>query len=107
MKAIVRKSVVIDYAPRSHFEAFDKRRQRWACMVCHRRAGKTVASINDAIKRAFVENKPDALRFRGPVPPAGKRCRMDVPEEILRAATGRRSCRDLLPREVLRLAVRP
>ena len=26
--------------------------QRWACMVCHRRAGKTVAAVNDLIRGA-------------------------------------------------------
>lgn len=29
-------------------------------MVCHRRAGKTVACVNDLIRRALVENKPNA-----------------------------------------------
>lgn len=28
-------------------------------MVCHRRAGKTVACVNDIIRRALIENKPN------------------------------------------------
>jgi phage terminase large subunit len=32
---------------------YHQRTQRWACMVAHRRAGKTVACINDLIKRAI------------------------------------------------------
>lgn len=32
---------------------------RWACIVAHRRAGKTVACINDLIRRAITEGKKD------------------------------------------------
>ena len=49
--------VVIPYAPRSQFSEFHRRQQRWAVIVAHRRAGKTVACINDAVKRAIVEKK--------------------------------------------------
>lgn len=49
----------IDYAPRPHFVAFHERKQRWACLVCHRRAGKTVATINDIVRRLVQESKPD------------------------------------------------
>lgn len=53
------REVVIPYAPRPAFRPFHERRQRWACIVAHRRAGKTVACINDLIKRALVEGKRD------------------------------------------------
>lgn len=49
--------VVIPYAPRVQFNEFHRRQQRWAVIVAHRRAGKTVACINDAVKRAVVEKK--------------------------------------------------
>ena len=49
---------VIDYAPREAFRAFHRRTKRWAAIVAHRRAGKTVACINDLIRRAIEENKP-------------------------------------------------
>src|SRR6266699_4381692 len=39
--------LVIDYAPRTQFTAFHRRWQRFACIVTHRRAGKTVACIHD------------------------------------------------------------
>lgn len=52
-------TIVLDYAPRPHFLPFHRRLQRWAVLVCHRRAGKTVATINDLIKRAIDEGKPD------------------------------------------------
>jgi len=52
-----------EYKVRDAFKDFHKRKQRWAVLVCHRRAGKTVASINDLIKRAIKENKPDGRYF--------------------------------------------
>ena len=45
--------VTIPYAPRDHFRAFHGRRQRFACIVAHRRAGKTVACINELIRGAL------------------------------------------------------
>lgn len=47
--------VEIPYAPRDCFLPFHNRTQRWAIIVAHRRAGKTVACINDLIKRAITE----------------------------------------------------
>ena len=41
------------YKRRSQFREFHKRKQRWAILVCHRRAGKTVATLNDLIMRAL------------------------------------------------------
>lgn len=56
---VERRRIELDYAPRSLFLPFHNRKERWACLVAHRRAGKTVATINDKIKRAIVEGKPD------------------------------------------------
>ena len=52
--------VGIPYAPRRAFLPFHARKQRWACLVAHRRAGKTVSAINDTIKAAVtsVEKNP-------------------------------------------------
>jgi phage terminase large subunit len=36
-----------DYEPREQFRDFHQRTERFACIVTHRRAGKTVACIND------------------------------------------------------------
>lgn len=52
-----RREVVIPYEPRNEFLAFHERRERWACIVAHRRAGKTVACINDLIRGAFQDGK--------------------------------------------------
>jgi len=49
-----------DYKARDAFLDFHYRKERWAVLVCHRRAGKTVATICDTIRRAISENKPDA-----------------------------------------------
>jgi hypothetical protein len=48
------------YKARDAFKLFHRRKERWAVLVAHRRAGKTVATICDIIRRAIVENKPDA-----------------------------------------------
>jgi phage terminase large subunit len=56
---IRRQRVELEYRPRRQFKPFHDRTQRWACLVAHRRAGKTVATINDKIKRAIGDAKPD------------------------------------------------
>ena len=48
------------YEPRRQFEEFHTRDQRWACLVAHRRAGKTVACINEVIARATYTSKVNA-----------------------------------------------
>ena len=51
--------VEMDYCPRPIFEDFHDRTERWAVIVAHRRAGKTVLCINDLIYRALIEDKPE------------------------------------------------
>jgi len=46
--------VRIGYKPRRQFVGFHERKHRWACLVAHRRAGKTVACINDLIRSALT-----------------------------------------------------
>lgn len=50
----------VDYTPRSAFLPFHERRQRWAVIVAHRRAGKTVASCMDLLTAALSTRKQDA-----------------------------------------------
>lgn len=52
--------IELEYAPRSVFEDFHDREQRWAVIVAHRRCGKTVSCINDLIYRALTEDKEEA-----------------------------------------------
>ena len=54
--------VIIPYKPRDIFLPFHKRTQRWSAEVDHRRAGKTVARINDLIHRAQL-NKLERPRY--------------------------------------------
>lgn len=51
-------SVQIDYAPRSYFVPYHDRHQRFACIVAHRRAGKTTACLHDSQRRALLLNRP-------------------------------------------------
>jgi len=48
------------YKPRDVFLDFHDRQQRWAVIIAHRRAGKTVSCINDALWRAITEGKENA-----------------------------------------------
>jgi len=50
----------VQYVPRSHFVDFHAREERWALLVCHRRAGKTVAAVNELIGRALHTQKEHA-----------------------------------------------
>jgi len=55
------RHIEIDYTPRRAFMPFHNRTQRWACLVAHRRAGKTVAAINDMIRAALMSRSPNPL----------------------------------------------
>jgi phage terminase large subunit len=52
----------LGYKPREAFVAFHKRPHRFACIVAHRRAGKTVAAVCDLIE-AGLECKNPEPRF--------------------------------------------
>jgi hypothetical protein len=47
------------YAPRQPFIDFHNRFERWAVLVCHRRAGKTVACVAELVLSALFCTKPD------------------------------------------------
>lgn len=51
--------VNIPYEPRDEFMPLHLRKQRWAVIVAHRRAGKTVACLNDLQKHALLSSKPN------------------------------------------------
>jgi phage terminase large subunit len=51
------RRLVLDYEPRKQFAAFHNRRERFACIVSHRRAGKTVACIHDLQLAATASSK--------------------------------------------------
>ncbi len=46
-----------DYRPRPYFQGYHARDKRWACIVAHRRAGKTVATVFDLLTCALATSK--------------------------------------------------
>ena len=56
------RRIAIDYAPRAQFRQFHARAERFACIVAHRRAGKTVACVHD-LQRGALSSKLDRPRF--------------------------------------------
>jgi phage terminase large subunit len=59
---LTRSMIVLPYGPRRAFVPYHMRSQRWTAMAAHRRAGKTVACINDLVARAL------SCRRKGPPP---------------------------------------
>jgi phage terminase large subunit len=57
--ATTRKRIDLGYHARPQFAAFHARKQRWACIVAHRRAGKSVACVMDLIDAALRCKLPD------------------------------------------------
>lgn len=51
--------IELSYTPRPYFGAFHARDKRWSILVAHRRAGKTVAAVNDLIEKASYNTKPN------------------------------------------------
>jgi len=49
----VTEKVSLGYSARKQFEPFHRRKQRFSCIVAHRRAGKTVACIADLVDAAL------------------------------------------------------
>jgi phage terminase large subunit len=49
-----------EYAPRNFFLPYHGRNKRWTCIVAHRRAGKTVATVFDLLTCALGTKKKDA-----------------------------------------------
>jgi hypothetical protein len=54
------RDIHFNYEAREQFAPLHKRTERWAVMVCHRRAGKTVASVNELVLRALLTPKKNA-----------------------------------------------
>lgn len=74
MENIAENAIRIAYKPRKAFRGFHARSTRFACMVCHRRAGKTVASINEVIARAiYCKKKRPRYAYIAPLLKQGKK----------------------------------
>ena len=57
----MKQRVLLPYTPRKAFLPFHERTKRWGCLVAHRRAGKTVAAVNDLIRAAFMYQGSNGL----------------------------------------------
>lgn len=51
--------IIIPYSPRRHFLPFHDAGKRWRIIVAHRRAGKTVACVNELIRAALTCPHPE------------------------------------------------
>ena len=79
------RTVSIDYKARPQFAAFHARLERFACIVAHRRAGKTVACVHDLQRGALQSHK---LRPRFAYLSPFLRQSKQVAWDYLRAAMG-------------------
>ena len=70
------KVIEIEYKPRQEFSSYHNRKQRFAITVAHRRAGKTVAEVNEGGKRALLVQRkfpPPQVAFISPTYKQSKR----------------------------------
>ena len=92
-----KREVVLPYSPRDAFMPFHNRTDRWACLVAHRRAGKTVAAINDIIKRAITEgNRMAQYAYIAPFRSQAKRVAWDYLKHYAAPITKNTNEADLL-----------
>lgn len=54
-----RSEVIVPYLPRHQFKGFHDRAERFSCIVAHRRAGKTVACVNDLVRGCYECGNPN------------------------------------------------
>lgn len=54
---MIDNEIRVEYEPRGQFLPFHQRQTRFACLVAHRRAGKTVACVNELVARAIYSKK--------------------------------------------------
>jgi phage terminase large subunit len=61
------RTITVNYDPRPQFQPFHDRTQRFACIVAHRRAGKTVACVHDLQRGALrCENVRPRFAYLSP-----------------------------------------
>jgi hypothetical protein len=51
-------TIELEIIPRRQFRPYLQRKQRFACLVCHRRAGKTYSCLQDILVRAMTSKRP-------------------------------------------------
>jgi phage terminase large subunit len=60
---LAQREIVIPYLPRAAFRTYHARTERWAVNVCHRRAGKTVAAVNDLQREVLRSTLQDPRAY--------------------------------------------
>lgn len=68
-EVVTKQAIIIPYTPRKHFIGLHQSKKRFKFVVAHRRAGKSVAEINEMIKRALTNTRlypPPRYAYIGP-----------------------------------------
>ena len=71
----------LDYIARPQFQDFHARKQRWAVIVAHQRAGKTVACVMDLIDSALRNKRqrpPPSYAYVAPLYRQAKQVAGDI-----------------------------
>jgi len=101
------REVVLDFVPRSQFLPFHKRKQRWACLICHRRCGKTFATLMDLLLKA-LRTPHGRFAYVAPYYNQAKTVAWDVIKEFARPVLASApSCRYQAPRQAGSGSCRP
>lgn len=83
--------ITIPYTPRDHFRAYHDRTERFACLVKHRRAGKTVAVINDLQRDCLRCQRPNPrVAYIAPLYKQAKAVAWDYAKEFSATIPGRK-----------------
>lgn len=82
--------ITLPYTPREVFKGFHGRKERFACIVAHRRAGKTVAVINDQIRTCLMLDRPNVrTAYIAPYRSQSKAIAWDYAKEFTAPIPGR------------------
>lgn len=81
--------ITIPYTPREVMLPFHNRTERFACLVAHRRCGKTVAAINDLIRDALTIQRDNVrVAYISPTYRQSKAVAWDYCKEFTRSIPG-------------------
>jgi len=81
--------ITIPYTPREVMLPFHNRKERFACLVAHRRCGKTVAAINDLIRDALTTPRDNVrVAYISPTYRQSKAVAWDYCKEFTRSIPG-------------------
>lgn len=89
----------IQIRPRTQFRAYLERTQRWACLVVHRRAGKTYACVQDLLRRALTDRRKGPPRRYAYLAPTREQAK-DIAWNYVREFFGRVPATDFNQQEL-------